>query len=92
MAASPHGIRNRIMTHILDEVKNAKAGKPASIWMKSVPDGVSETWPDVLPPQHAIAPVVFRPHVWNAPALTCSKVPVGTGLPSSSARRSAKAL
>ncbi|MGB4864388.1 MAG: RNA degradosome polyphosphate kinase [Hyphomicrobium sp.] len=34
MAASPHGIRNRIMTHILDEVKNAKAGKPASIWMK----------------------------------------------------------
>jgi polyphosphate kinase len=34
MAASPHGIRNRIMTHIKEEINNAKAGRPASIWMK----------------------------------------------------------
>ena len=34
MAASPHGIRNRIMSHIADEIKNAKAGKPSGIWMK----------------------------------------------------------
>jgi polyphosphate kinase len=34
MAASPHGIRNRVMTHIAKEVKNAKAGKPSGIWMK----------------------------------------------------------
>ena len=34
MAASPHGIRSRIMTHIADEIKNAKAGKPSGIWMK----------------------------------------------------------
>ncbi len=34
MAASPHGIRERIMTHIHDELKNAKAGRPSGIWMK----------------------------------------------------------
>jgi len=34
MAASPHGIRNLIMTHIADEARNAKAGKPSGIWMK----------------------------------------------------------
>jgi polyphosphate kinase len=34
MAASPHGIRNRIMTHIADETRNARAGQPSGIWMK----------------------------------------------------------
>jgi polyphosphate kinase len=34
MAASPHGIRNRVMTHIARETNNAKAGKPSGIWMK----------------------------------------------------------
>ncbi|MBA2125780.1 RNA degradosome polyphosphate kinase [Hyphomicrobium methylovorum] len=34
MAASPHGIRNRIMTHIAQEIQNAKAGKPSGIWWK----------------------------------------------------------
>ena len=34
MAASPHGIRNRIMSHITAEVNNAKAGRPSGIWMK----------------------------------------------------------
>lgn len=34
MAASPHGIRNRIMAHIAEEMRNAKAGKPSGIWMK----------------------------------------------------------
>lgn len=34
MAASPHGIRERIMSHIAAEMKNAKAGKPCGIWMK----------------------------------------------------------
>ncbi len=34
MAASPHGIRNRIVTHILEETRNAEAGRPSGIWMK----------------------------------------------------------
>jgi polyphosphate kinase len=34
MAASPHGIRNRIMTHIAEEIRSAKAGKPSGIWWK----------------------------------------------------------
>jgi polyphosphate kinase len=34
MAASPHGIRNRIMTHLTDEIRNAKAGRPSGVWMK----------------------------------------------------------
>ena len=34
MAASPHGIRDRIMTHIADESRNARAGRPSGVWMK----------------------------------------------------------
>ncbi len=34
LAASPHGIRSKIMGHIAEEVKNAKSGKPSGIWMK----------------------------------------------------------
>ncbi|MFA7305801.1 MAG: RNA degradosome polyphosphate kinase [Hyphomicrobium sp.] len=34
MAASPHGIRNRIMTHIAEEIRHANAGKPSGIWWK----------------------------------------------------------
>lgn len=34
MAASPHGIRNLIVTHILEEMRNAQAGRPSGIWMK----------------------------------------------------------
>ena len=34
MAASPHGIRDRIITHIRDEIAHVKAGRPGQIWMK----------------------------------------------------------
>ncbi|MCH9766027.1 MAG: RNA degradosome polyphosphate kinase [Alphaproteobacteria bacterium] len=34
MAASPNGIRKRIVDHINEEIAFAKAGKPATIWMK----------------------------------------------------------
>jgi polyphosphate kinase len=34
MAASPFGIRQRILDHIRSEIEHAKAGRPAQIWMK----------------------------------------------------------
>src|SRR5262245_8887971 len=34
MAASPHGIRTRMLAHIRDEIGHAKAGRKAAIWMK----------------------------------------------------------
>jgi polyphosphate kinase len=34
MAVSPYGIRARILDHIREEMYHAKAGRPASIWMK----------------------------------------------------------
>ncbi|MCB1506205.1 MAG: RNA degradosome polyphosphate kinase [Hyphomicrobiaceae bacterium] len=34
MAASPRGIRERILSHIREEIDHARDGKPAAIWMK----------------------------------------------------------
>ncbi len=34
VAASPRGIRARVLQHIRDEIGHARAGKPAAIWMK----------------------------------------------------------
>jgi polyphosphate kinase len=34
MSASPNGIRARIVEHIREEIEHAKAGRPATIWMK----------------------------------------------------------
>jgi polyphosphate kinase len=34
MAASPHGIRDRILTHIRDEIGHARKGGCGAIWMK----------------------------------------------------------
>ncbi|MFO1173462.1 MAG: RNA degradosome polyphosphate kinase [Hyphomicrobiaceae bacterium] len=34
MAASPHGIRKRILKHLDDEIAHVKAGRPGAVWMK----------------------------------------------------------
>ena len=34
MSISPHGIRDRLLDHIREEIYHARAGRPASIWLK----------------------------------------------------------
>ncbi len=34
LAASPRGVRARVLAHIREEIAHAKAGRPAAIWMK----------------------------------------------------------
>lgn len=34
MAASPHGIRDRIVDHLREEMDHARAGRPGAVWMK----------------------------------------------------------
>jgi polyphosphate kinase len=34
MSASPRGIRERIISHIRDEIEHARSGRPGAIWMK----------------------------------------------------------
>ena len=34
MAASPNGIRERIVDHLKEEMEHARAGRPAAVWMK----------------------------------------------------------
>ena len=34
IAASPHGIRARVLQHVDEEIEHAKAGRPAQIWLK----------------------------------------------------------
>jgi polyphosphate kinase len=34
MAASPNGIRVRVLQHVQEEIEHARAGRPAAIWMK----------------------------------------------------------
>jgi polyphosphate kinase len=34
MAASPHGIRARVLEHIREEIAHAKAGRPGTVWAK----------------------------------------------------------